>query len=164
MARERLAANDTEESLLDRRSYLKLAGSAVAATAASSAVGSAETDVVGYGGGGFGTSPYGGGDSGTTNPLPVIDEFTVSPSERLGDDRMFSVRWSASNEAGDLDAVELVVVDDAANVNFSVTDASGANASGWELFQFPIDSAVDVTVRVTDSAGNVTKETKSVTL
>lgn len=159
-----MAANDSEASLLDRRSYLKLAGSAVAATAASSAVGAAQTDSTGYGEGGFGQSPYGGGDSGSTNPLPTIDEFTVSKSEQLGGDRMFSVRWGVSDEAGDLDAVEVVVVDDAADMNFSVSDVGGASASGWELFQFPLDSVVDVTVRVTDEAGNVAKDTKTVSL
>lgn len=158
------AKDDAEESLLDRRSYLKLAGSAVAATAASSAAGSAETEVVGYGGGGFGQSSYGGGSSGTTNPVPTIDEFTIAKSEQLGTDRMFTVKWSVSDEAEDLDAVEVVVIDDTAEMNFAVTEVSGASASGWKVFQFPVDSTVDVTLRVTDSAGNVSKDTKTVTL
>jgi hypothetical protein len=163
MARERLAANDSEASLLDRRSYLKLAGSAVAATAASSGLGTAQTDVVGYGEGGYGTSPYGGGSSDGTNPGPSVDELTVSTSERLDADRMFSVRWAVSDEAGDLDAVE-VVVNGPSGMNFEVTGVTGTSASGWELFQFPVGTSVDVTVRVENSAGSVSKETKTVTL
>ena len=163
MARERLAANDSEASLLDRRSYLKLAGSAVAATAASSGLGTAQTDVVGYGEGGYGTSPYGGGSSNDSNPIPTIDEFTLSKSEQLGSDRMFSVRWAVSDEAEDLDSVEVVVNADS-GMNFEVTPAAGANASGWELFQFPVGSTVDVTVRVTDESGHVSTERKSVSL
>jgi hypothetical protein len=158
------AREDEETSLLDRRSYLKLAGSAIAATAASSGVGAAETETVGFGGGGYGQAPYGGGSSDTTNPVPAIDEFTVSKSDQLGDDRMFSVRWAVSDEAEDLDSVEVVVIDDSATMNFGVTQVSGTSASGWDLFQFPMDSTIDVTVRVKDSAGNVSKETKSVSL
>lgn len=166
MARERTHADDrTEASLLDRRSYLKLAGSAVAATAATSTVGTAQAQSpVGFGQSGYGQSPYGGGSTDPDDPVPTVEEFTVSRSERLGDDRMFSVQWAVADEAGDLDAVEVVVVDGDANVNFSVSDVSGSSASGWKLFQFPIGSDVDVSVRVTDSAGNVTKETETVSL
>lgn len=164
MARERLAANDTEASLLDRRSYLKLAGSAVAAVGVTSGVGSAQTDAVGYGQGGYGQVPYGGGESDSANTTPTIDEFTVSSSERLGEDRMFSVRWAASDPAEDLDTIEVVVAKSPSDVNFEVTDASGAGASGWELFQFPVGSSIDVTVRAKDEAGNVSKESKSISL
>ena len=165
MAREQMKAREDEESsLLDRRSYLKLAGSAVAATAASSGVGAAQTDSVGFGGGGFGQSPYGGGSSGSTNPVPTIDTFTVSKSDQLGDDRMFSVQWAVSDEAGDLDSVEVVVIDETSSMNFGVTQVSGASASGYDIFQFPMGSTIDVTVRVKDSAGNVSKNTKTVSL
>ena len=165
MARERLKAREqAEESLLDRRSYLKLAGTAVAATTAASSAGAAQTATVGFGAGGFGQSPYGGGSSDPKNPIPAVDQFTVSPSDKLGDNRMFSVKWGVSDQHGDLDVVEVVVVDDAGSINFSVVDVGGASASGWELFQFPVDSTVDVTVRVKDSAGNVSKDSKTVTL
>lgn len=164
MARERLAANDSEASLLDRRSYLKLAGSAVAAVGATSGMGSAQTADTGYGAGGYGQVPYGGGESDSTDSTPTIDEFTVSTSERLGEDRMFSVQWAASDPAEDLDTVEVVVAKTAADVNFEVTDVGGASASGWELFQFPIGSSIDVTIRAKDEAGNVTKKTESVAL
>jgi len=45
-----------------------------------------------------------------------------------------------------------------------VNDASGENASGWDLFQFPAGTELDVTLRAKDVAENVTKETKNVTL
>lgn len=157
------AREQEEASLLDRRSYLKLAGGAVAATAGASSTGAAQT-TVGYGVDGFGASPYGGGSSDPKNPIPVVEQFTVSPSDRLGDNRMFSIQWAVSDEHGDLDVVEIVVVDDTGSINFSVVDVGGSNASGWELFQFPIDSTVDVTVRVKDSVGNVSKNSKTVTL
>ena len=95
---------------------------------------------------------------------PSIDEFTVSPSERLGDDRMFTVNWTVADPNGDLDTVEVVTVKDVASMNFAVTDVNGASASGWDLFQFPVGTALDVTLRVTDGRGNVTKRTRSVTL
>ncbi|WP_157971727.1 hypothetical protein [Halorussus litoreus] len=163
MARERLAANDSEASLLDRRSYLKLAGSAVAAVGATSGMGSAQTDA-GYGAGGYGQVPYGGGEADATDSTPTIDEFTVSSSERLGEDRMFSVRWAASDPAEDLDTVEVVVAKTSSDVNFEVTDVTGGSASGWELFQFPVGSSIDVTIRAKDEAGSVSKESKSISL
>jgi hypothetical protein len=163
MARERTQAHEhAEASLLDRRSYLKLAGSAVAATTAASSAGTAGTATVGYGAGGYGQSPYGGGTG--SNPAPTIDEFTVSESDRLGDDRMFSVQWAVSDDSGDLDTVEVTVVEGTADVNFSVTDVGGSSASGWELFQFPVGSTVDVTLRVKDADSQVAKKTRTLSL
>lgn len=164
MARERLKADDAEASLLDRRSYLKMAGAAVATTAGAASSGAAAT-TAGFGEGEFGQVPYGGGDGGTvTESAPSIDEFTVSRSDRLGDDRMFSVQWEVSDADGDLSTVEVVVAQTATDVNFSVSQVSGSSASDYDLFQFPVGSTFDVTLRVEDSAGNVTKDTKAVSL
>jgi hypothetical protein len=97
-------------------------------------------------------------------PYVNIDQLDVTKSEQLGDDRMFSVQWAVSNATNGLDTVEVVAAQDSANVNFSVTNASGESASGWDLFQFPVGSSLDVTVRAKDADGNVSKETKSITL
>lgn len=164
MARERLKSQEqAEESLLNRRSYLKLAGASAAVAVGGSSAGAAQTTTDGFGAGGYGEVPY-GGEASESNPAPTIDRFTVSKSEQLGDDRMFSVKWAVSDEYGDLDVVEVVVAEGTADINFSVTDVGGSSDSGWKLFQFPVDSTVDVTLRVKDSAGNVTKDTRSVTL
>ncbi len=98
-----------------------------------------------------------------SNP-PTVERFDVSKSETLGEDRMFSVKWAAADADADLDTVELVVNDGSADLNFAVEDASGGDASGWKLFQFPAGSTVDVILRVTDESGNVTKRSKSVAL
>ncbi|WP_435181719.1 polysaccharide lyase [Halorussus sp. AFM4] len=95
---------------------------------------------------------------------PAVDSFDVSKSETLGDDRMFSVNWSVSDPDGNLDTVEVVVVKNGLDMNFAVTDVNGPSASGWDLFQFPIGTELDVNLRVTDSAGNVTEKTRTVTL
>lgn len=103
----------------------------------------------------------------TTDELvtgPTIDSFQISKSQKLGDDRMFSVNWDVSDDDANLDVVETSVAEGATSMNFSVTDISGKSASDWDLFQFPIGSALDVTLRVKDADGNVTKETKSITL
>lgn len=97
-------------------------------------------------------------------PRPVVDDLTLVTSEPLGSDRMLTVKWDVSDPDGDLDTVEVVTAKDISSMNFAVTDVSGANASGWDLFQFPIGTALDVTLRVTDAAGNVTTRTKSIDL
>ena len=95
---------------------------------------------------------------------PSIDDFTISMSEQLGENRMFTVKWSVADPTADLDTVEVVTVQNITSMNFAVTDVSGASASGWNLFQFPVGSTLNVTLRVTDQEGTVTKETKKITL
>jgi len=161
MAREQLKADDeTETSLLDRRSYMKLAGSAAAAVAAGSGSATA-AEPVGFGEGGYGQMAYGGG---AAESAPTVERFDVSKSERLGDDRMFSVKWAVADADADLDVVEVVVHQGTADVNFSVSDVSGTKDSGWDLFQFPVDSTLDVTLRAKDEGDRVVKQSKTISL
>jgi hypothetical protein len=95
---------------------------------------------------------------------PNIDRFDVNKSEQLGDGRMFSVQWAVSAADEELDSVEVVASETDNDLNFTVNDASGENASGWDLFQFPVGTELNVTLRVKDAADNVTKETKNITL
>lgn len=166
MARERLEADDpSEASLLDRRSYLKMAGTAAAAVAAGSANATAAGQSVGYGEGQYGQMAYGGGTSGgPSESAPTVERFDVSTSERLGDDRMFSVNWTVSDAGADLDVVEVVVHEGVTDVNFSVLDVSGGRASGWELFKFPVGSDLDVTIRAKDATDKVAKKTQTLSL
>lgn len=168
MARERLQADDqSEASLLDRRSYLKMAGTAAAAVAAGTGTATAAGPSVGYGEGKFGQMPYGGGDGspgGSSPSAPTVERLDVSKSEKLGDDRMFSVKWAVADADADLDVVEVVVHEGLADVNFTVEDVSGGKASGWELFQFPVGSTLEVTLRAKDDADEVTKKTETVSL
>ena len=261
MARKKAREDEPEASLLDRRTFIRAAGAAVASAAAvGSASGEASAATAGYGAGGYGAGAYGGavtapvrvatgaarnvtdsaatlvgevtdlgsaasadvafeyrpsgsnawtrtyvdtvsatgrfsaavsdlhGDtdyvfravaraggvdhygtdrSFTTAPTehaPSIGTFSVTKSEQLGSERMITVRWSVSDADGDLDTVEIVTAEDLSSLNFAVTDVDGANASGWELFQFPVGASVDVTLRATDGAGNVTDRTKTVSL
>lgn len=137
-----------------------MAGAAIAAAIGSNRA-TAQT-TVGYGEGGYGNSPYGGSEP--EPGVPAIDSFGVFPSDDLGDDRMVSVKWGVSDTEGDLESVEVVVDDGSYNLNFSVSDVSGGSASGWDLFQFPIGTELNVNLKVTDMAGNSTKQRKTVTL
>ncbi|WP_276302497.1 hypothetical protein [Halorussus lipolyticus] len=161
MAREQTQADRQEASLLDRRSYLKMAGSAAAAVAVGSGTGTAADPASGFGEGGYGQVAYGGRTAGSA---PTVERFSVSKSEQLGDSRMFSVRWAVADADGDLDVVEVVVSDGSADVNFSVEDVTGASASGWELFQFPVGTLLDVTLRATDADDRVVKRSETITL
>jgi beta-glucanase (GH16 family) len=109
-------------------------------------------------------SSLGGSSSGSTSSDPTIESVTVSKSSTLGDDKMFVVRWNAADAAENLDSVEVQVVKDTTQMNFEVTDVSGASASGWDIFQFPTGSTVDVIVTAQTSNGGSAKQTKTVTL
>lgn len=163
MAREQLQADEkSEASLLDRRSYLKLAGTAAAAVATGTNTALAASSSTGYGYGKYAQVPYGGVES--SDSVPTIDRFSVSESEQLGDSRMMSVKWAVADADADLDVVEVVVHNGSADVNFSVQDVSGSSASGWELFQFPTGTTLDVDLRVKDAASNAAKDSKTITL
>jgi len=162
MAREqqRLERQTDESLLFDRRSYLALAGSAIAAAVGADSV-QAQTEI-GYGEAGYGESPYGGGE--TESSVPTINSFSLATSEELGDDRMVTVKWDVEDSGNDLDVVEVVVSDGSYNLNFAVTDVSGGSASGWDIFQFPIGTSLNVSLKVIDTAGNTTQQSKSVAL
>jgi len=95
---------------------------------------------------------------------PTVDRFEIAKSERLGENRMFSVQWAVSASDADLKTVEVVTVETADELNFAVTDVAGRNASNWDLFQFPAGTELDVSLRAEDADGNVTRETQTVTL
>jgi hypothetical protein len=161
MAREQANADQQEASLLDRRSYLKMAGSAAAAVAAGTGNVSAADSPGGFGEGGYGQTVYGGGAAGAA---PTVEKFTVSKSDQLSDSRMFSVKWGVADTDADLDVVEVVVNDGSADVDFSVENVSGKSASGWKLFQFPVGTPLDVTLRAKDAGGRTVKRAKTITL
>ncbi len=77
---------------------------------------------------------------------------------------MVTVKWEVADSGNDLDVVEVVVGDGSYNLNFAVTDVTGGSASGWDIFQFPIGTSLNVSLKVTDTAGNTTQQSKSVTL
>lgn len=161
MAREKMDAEQEEASLLDRRSYLKMAGAAAATVATGAGNVSAADSSTGYGAGGFGETPYGGG---AAESAPTIEQFSVSKSDQLGDSRMFSVQWEVADADADLDVVEVVVSESSADVNFSVQNVSGGSADGWEIFQFPVGTPLDVTLRAKDAGGRAVKNSKTITL
>jgi hypothetical protein len=162
MAREQhqYKQQEDESLLLNRRSYLALAGSAIAATIGGDTV-HAQT-ATGYGKAGYGESLYRGSEPEPS--VPVVDSFSLTTSEELGDDRMVTVKWEVSDSESDLDVVEVVVNDGSYNLNFAVTDVSGRSASGWDIFQFPLETTLNVNIRVTDTAGYTTKESQSIIL
>lgn len=112
----------------------------------------------GYGHGGYGAWTYGHAAA------PEITSLHATPSERLGENRMLSIEWVAGHGDGLLDRVEVVANDGAFGIDFSVAHASGASASGWELYQFPVETTLTVTARVTATDGQTTTEQATVTL
>lgn len=95
---------------------------------------------------------------------PNVDRFDITKSEQLGSDRMFSVRWAISADSEELDTVEVVANEGGSDLNFEVTDVAGNEASGWDLFQFPVGTELEVNLRARDASDNVTKATKTITL
>lgn len=95
---------------------------------------------------------------------PTVDRFDVAKSQQLGDNSMFSVRWAVSAADAELDTVEVVTAETADDLNFAVTDVGGESASDWDLFQFPVGTELDVTLRATDAEENVTRDTRTITL
>lgn len=166
MARKKARNDEPEASLLDRRTFLQAAGAAVASAAAVGAgSGSATAVSAGYGSGGYGTVAYGGSPvQPSAGSPPFIDSFTLTKSEQLGANRQLVVKWDVGDEDGDLETVEVTAVAGAKSMNFDVKKVSGSRDTGWKIFKFKVGTSLDVTLRVTDGAGNVETRTESVTL
>ena len=164
------------ESLLDRRSCLKLAGGLVGAGAlgtaatgriagAESGDGSAGYGVGEYGGGGFGVGDGGGEDEQPSGAAPTVDGLDASESGAQNPHADVSLEWAVSDADGDLNSMKLDVSDGSNSVYSEWATLSGEAASGSSQFQI-VDGAsesYDVTLLVVDAAGNETTERDTVT-
>ncbi|MFD1644280.1 S8 family serine peptidase [Haloarchaeobius litoreus] len=100
-------------------------------------------------------------NSSSGSTAPAIDEFGLSNRSNGGWAR-FEVSWAVSDADGDLASVD-VVLDQNGTVDSASNSVSGASASGSDRLQDKKGSgSYDVTLTVTDAAGNSTSQTKTV--
>jgi len=104
-------------------------------------------------------------ESEDTESAPTIDKFDVSSESPNNPHAELIVDWTVSDTDDNLDTVEVVVADiDEFETFSSTTNVSGGSASGTDEFKDKFDSGeYDVTLTVTDTAGNSTSDTKTVT-
>ncbi|WP_246045755.1 S8 family peptidase [Halorussus ruber] len=92
---------------------------------------------------------------------PAIDTFSVTNNSNGGWAR-FDVNWSVSDADGDLASVDLTLSKSSTVDSYS-TSVSGSSASGSARLQDKKGSgSYDITLTVTDAAGNTTSQTKTV--
>jgi len=156
-----------EDSSLNRRTYLKLAGSAaVPAAVAGAASGTAAASESGFGTGGYGLGGYGssGGAEPTTNAAPSVDEVLISESSPPNPHAEVTAFWAVSDEDEDLNTVVVSVYDESRRVDSETISVRGATASGSNDFCIKkgAEQTFDVVVSVVDSRGEECSKTGTV--
>lgn len=102
------------------------------------------------------------GDEASTDP--VVDDLTVEDASNPRWSRI-RVDWVVSDDDGALEELELVLERDGAVVDSTTTSIDGAEDTGEDEFRGDYESgAYDVTLTVTDTAGNAASATESVRL
>ncbi|MFP9060658.1 fibronectin type III domain-containing protein [Natrialbaceae archaeon A-chndr2] len=102
-------------------------------------------------------------DGDTGDSAPSIDQFDVSDTS-AGPWTRFNVEWAVSDPDGDLDLVEIEMIDDSGTVVDSTSTAvSGDSASGEDSVRERNGGGeYELELTVTDEAGNSATETKTV--
>ncbi|WP_265110634.1 glycosyl hydrolase [Halosolutus halophilus] len=95
---------------------------------------------------------------------PSVDQFAVSDTS-AGPWTKFAVEWTVSDPDGDMDLVEIEMIDDSGTVVDSTsTNVSGDSASGSDSVRERNGGGeYDVTLTVTDEVGNSASETVIIT-
>lgn len=95
---------------------------------------------------------------------PAIDQFDVSESGSPNPHAEIDVSWRVSDPDADLEAVEIVLVDDGSEVRNTTTSVSGGEASGSESFTIKHGEGAtyDCTLTVTDARSQSVSRTESV--
>ena len=104
-------------------------------------------------------------DSGGST-APAIDSYTVTEAGSKNPHAEITADWAVSDADGDLGTVVVEVFDSTGTrVDSSSTNVGGSSASGTDQFKVKhgANETYDVTLTVTDAAGNSTSQTKSVT-
>lgn len=99
------------------------------------------------------------------NTAPLIDSYSVTEAGSPDPHCEITAEWSVSDADGDLEAVGIEVVDAAGSVVMeSTTSVSGDSASGTDTLTLKHvrGQTFDVTVTVTDAAGNSDRRTREV--
>lgn len=105
-------------------------------------------------------------DNGDTDPsAPVIEFFEVTDASNPRWGRV-EVDWTVSDEGGNLDQVETVMVLDGQVLDTETTSVSGSTASGEHEHRERDGhgETYDITITVTDTDGNSNSETQSIDL
>ncbi|WP_436923363.1 S8 family serine peptidase [Halosimplex amylolyticum] len=102
---------------------------------------------------------------GTGDNAPVVDSYSVTEAGSPNPHAEITADWAVSDADGDLDSVVVEVFDPSgAVVDSATSNVSGSSASGSDSFKIKQGGGTtyDVTLTVTDAAGNSTSETQSV--
>lgn len=102
----------------------------------------------------------------SSSSAPAIASYDVTEANSPNPHLEVTADWSVSDADGDLDTVVVGVIDSTGSVVDSITSAvSGSTASGTGEFKIKHvdDETFDVTLTVTDAAGNSTSQTEIVT-
>ncbi len=96
---------------------------------------------------------------------PAIDSYTVTESGSPNPHAEITADWAVSDADGDLDTVVVEVFDSTGSLaDSATTNVGGSSASGSDSFKIKQGGGTtyDVTLTVTDAAGNSTSRTESV--
>jgi subtilisin family serine protease len=97
-----------------------------------------------------------------SSTAPAIDSFSISNQSNGGWAR-FEVSWAVSDADGDLSSVDLTMTQNGTTADSASYNSSGSSDSGTTRLQDKKGSgSYDVTLTVTDAAGNTTSQTKTV--
>lgn len=100
------------------------------------------------------------------NQAPTIDYYDVVEAGSPNPHAEITVDWNVGDADGDLAQVEIAVYDDSGGiVDSSSHSVSGSDATGTDTFtiKHADGKTFDVTLAVSDSAGNRTSATQSIT-
>ncbi len=102
-------------------------------------------------------------NGGTGGSAPAIDTLSINNRSNGGWAR-FEVSWAVSDADADLASVDLTLAQNGSTVDSASHSASGSGASGSDRLQDKKGSgSYDVTLTVTDGAGDTTSQTRAVT-
>lgn len=103
------------------------------------------------------------GGGGTGDQTPTIDTLNVANRSNKKRAR-FDVEWAVSDADGDLESVSMTMSQDGRVADSSTVSVSGSSASGkTQLKEDGGSGTYDITLTVSDSNGNHSSQTKTVT-
>ncbi|MEF8843310.1 MAG: S8 family serine peptidase [Haloarculaceae archaeon] len=105
-------------------------------------------------------------DSTDTNAAPTVDSYSVSEAGSPNPHAEITADWTVGDVDGNLDSVTVEVTDSGgASADSASTNVSGSSASGSDSFKIKHarGASYDVTLTVTDTTGETTSETQTVT-
>ncbi len=102
----------------------------------------------------------------TSESAPTVESYTVTEAGSPNPHAEITADWSVADADGNLDTVVVEVVDGSGSVvDSNTTDVGGSSASGTDQFKVKHaqNQTFDVTLTVSDTAGNSASATRTVT-